>query len=619
MLYINDIKTLIDRIDYIIGNYIKTCGPDKSIQVKEDVKSKVIDIYKVLNISILSGEYLSVNDFELELSRIINETKDQFSQIYELLSSDTIFFNTINKVADCIIRDLQLYKFQIHYINKALKNPRLIFLNDDIINEENYSITDAYIPIHVYSEIFRCNYKLLCIDHDFILSNHIFDKLNIINHDLHDYKCRVNFDYIDAIIRKCELLLAKFNYKESIKKLQFYNYYKDTDTPISPIIDDSKLYSIIQKLYTSNESEYKSYVIKIYEEIKFENCDSFFKFFIKCHYYKNVAHNIDKLSDLIKEFIEYKKIIPTTDIYNYSNASSCLNYISNCRLSLYLKQEHINELDVWQEQLNIKNIQDKDAVRNYFPHMIIAEWYAKRLADVASQSNDISSINSLIYQLNKCINIADEYLNESKRNAGCFIPYKPSLDECIENYQLKSGEIVKIFVSSSYVIPVDYDKAEARIKKLQSEFIKFNTIFEARKSIDAIVNKIVDNNEKIEKNANQIKQTIHDEKKTIDIELKEAQKSTIQILAIFSGIVLFASGTIQIFTGAQTVKDAAIFMLLFASSILIISLSIWLITSHSKDWDSLKTIIVVIVIVLLIINIFAILGNWGNQVINSSC
>lgn len=143
--------------------------------------------------------------------------------------------------------------------------------------------------------------------------------------------------------------------------------------------------------------------------------------------------------------------------------------------------------------------------------------------------------------------------------------------------------------------------------------------FEARKSIDAIVNKIVDNNEKIEKNANQIKQTIHDEKKTIEIELKEAQKSTIQILAIFSGIVLFASGTIQIFTGAQTVKDAAIFMLLFASSILIISLSIWLITSHSKDWDSLKTIIVVIVIVLLIINIFAILGNWGNQVINSGC
>ena len=180
---------------------------------------------------------------------------------------------------------------------------------------------------------------------------------------------------------------------------------------------------------------------------------------------------------------------------------------------------------------------------------------------------------------------------------------------------------MQIFISSSYVVPVDYEKEEKRIEKLQSDLIKLKAIIEAKKSIDSAILKLRAENKSLQKEVRSLKENSITETKritdTVQSDLKENQKSNIQILAIFAGIVIFASGTIQIFKGASNIKDATIFMLLFASALSIISLSIWLLFTSKSKWDAPKLIFAFILVIILGLNAYAIWGDWGKSVIHT--
>ena len=478
-----------------------------------------------------------------------------------------------------------------------------------------FSTTDSN---ELLSDIFHANLSLVLIDREFSFHEQLFRILNGVCHKLHEYNNKIKTNYIDILLHKCHILLAKFNYKDNIDSLlQSYNYYKGRDEKVAMSVEGS-ISNLLREIYTKDVKEYKRTISRLYQE-SIDVYSSFFDFFIKCHYFKNIAENETLLLDLINRFKLFKEGI--TNLFDKKNADSCLNFLNNCRLSFILKQNDTSSITVWSETLKIKSIQDLTNIRNYFPFLKIAEWYSAYLSKQIEETDDANSLMNDLHNFEDSLSRAEEYLIDSKGSAGCFIPFKPSFQECLEDYELETGEFAKIFISSSYVVPVDYEKEEKRIEKLQSDLIKLKAIIEAKKSIDSVILKLKNENKSLQEEVRLLKETsIAETEKitnTVQSDLKENQKINIQILAIFAGIVIFASGTIQIFKGASNIKDATIFMLLFASALSIISLSIWLLFTSKNKWDAPKLIFAFILIIILGLNAYAIWGDWGKSVIHT--
>ncbi len=383
---------------------------------------------------------------------------------------------------------------------------------------------------------------------------------------------------------------------------------------------DGSICKRLREIYTNDVKEYKRTISRLYHE-RIDAYSTFFDFFIKCHYLKNIAENEVLLQDLIKKFELFQKDIDATNLFNKKNASSCLNFLYNCRLSFILKQKDTSSTTVWNENLKIKSIQDSTNIQNYFPFLKIAEWYSAYLSKQIEETDDANDLMIDLHCFEDCLTRAEEYLIGSRDIAGCFIPFKPNFQECLEDYMIKEDECVKIFISTSYVVPVDYEKEDKRIEKLQSDLIKLKAIIEAKKTIDSAIIKLRGENESLKKEVQSLKDSLITETKritdTVQSDLKENQKNNIQILAIFAGIVIFASGTIQIFKGASNIKDATIFMLLFASALSIISLSIWLLFISKSKRDVYKWIFAIILVIILGLNVYAILGDWGKSGIHT--
>lgn len=631
-IYIDSLYSNIEKISNIIEEYAgtlekfkepKTGTPETSVTKEEcrakfyaDLQNAIKDIYQPLNLSSISGEYVNETDFEDLLENNINK----IGEIITLLSDQEAEeeCDTLLNIVECVRRDLNLYKFQVHLFRNLVNNPSAKIADYDIINGDNAIISDNHIQIELLSDIFHANLNLVFIDREFSLHEQLFRLLNRICHKLEEYKSKIDVEYINILLKKCQILLAKFNYKDNIDSLlQYYNYYNGQDEKITLDVEGS-ITERLKSIYTKDDKKYKRTISRLYQE-RLDEYTSFSDFFIKCHYFKNIAKNESLLSDLIIKFESFENQISSS--FDKKNASSCLNYLNNCRLSFILKQDGIKPVTVLHENSKIKSVQDRTNVKNYFPFLKIAEWLSEYLSKQIKDLYDYIDLMPNLHAFEDSLNLAMQYLTDSKDNAGCFIPFKPSFEECLEIYTLKSGDKVNIFISSSYIVPVDYEKEEKRIEKLQSSLIKLNAIIEANKSITSAISSLRNENKLLKEDLKDLKETSIDEsnnlKCTIQSDLKENQKNNIQILGIFAAIVIFASGTIQIFKGADNVKDATIFMLLFASALSIISLSIWMLSARKEKWDCLKTIVLIILAVILALNTFAIWGDWGKVSINT--
>lgn len=610
---INDLSTAVDA--YTNGVYNNEDGSHR-ILFYGDLQRHIKNIYKALNLSCLCGEY--VEDDKAENS--IKELSSKTGNLITLLSDGTDESKTVYEIINCLIRDFNLYGFRIHSFWASVKNPKLQFLDHDIINDQAARpFRNKNIQLELYTNIFRCNYNLSYLDQEFSLNYTVFSRLDYIIHDLNDYKRKLSDDekYIDALLHKCQILIAKFKYCDSISHSKYYNYYNNEDESVEFKVENSELFEKTQQIYNEHE-----YALNITEQFKKcpEKCTNTFEFLIKCFYYKNVVKNRTLLDELIEDFSNFKSSISENKLFDYKNARSCFDYLNNCRLSLLLNTENLTLTDVWGESLKIKNIQDATNVRNYFPYMKLAEWYSRYLSENANSSEELDSLSKALYNFEKHLTTATEYLRESERNAGCFIPFKPLYKECLEKYELDASSNIAIFVNSSYIIPVDYEKAEERIEKLHSDLICVKAIIEARKKIGELAGSLSSQYNILSQKAEHLaKQTIQDKKDTeatVQKELKENQKNNIEILAIFSGLVVFASGTIQIFTGTSSVKDATIFMLLFASSLSLLSLLIWIISSSKNKHNQRVWLFLLALLVIIGINLYAIFGNWGKVSLN---
>ena len=232
-LYIESLYSYIQDISTIISTYVGTLEKTKEDIVEDSSVSSVVecrarfyaniqntlkDIYKALNLSAVSGEYVNKIDFETILEDISTNVGEIITLLPDQVAEEEskTLMNTVN----CIRRDLSLYKFQVHLFWKSVNNPRAKFVDYDIINDDNSKIKDNNIQdIELLSDIFHANLSLVLIDREFSFHEQLFRILNGVCHKLHEYNDKIKTDYIDILIHKCHILLAKFNYKDNIDNL----------------------------------------------------------------------------------------------------------------------------------------------------------------------------------------------------------------------------------------------------------------------------------------------------------------------------------------------------------------------------------------------------------------
>jgi hypothetical protein len=619
MLHVEKIYAYIDKIsDYIEKQYGATSAidatdskDDKVTGFYSELTKFVKDVYSALNYSAIIGEYVDRPDFE----DLIIHIRESMENLITLMPEDGgDKSDAMMRNIKCITGDLRYYSFEVHQFRKSIDSPAYQYVDFDI---EYDFVEDKETSIDVYSEIFFRNLQLVYLDRELILNKKNFYSLVKISRRLEALKKKRNENCIDLLLAKSSLLLAKFNYIENIDELrQSYAYYNDRDVEVKFGEDIDNKYNIeltkkLRAIYTRDKAAYRFNIRQYYDRLK-EGDYSTWATFIRCHYYKNILESRESLDQLISNFNDYRKELSIP--FDKRNAAYCLNYLYNCRLSFILSNSDLDITTIWHERRRIEDIQDSTGIHNYFPFLKIAEWYHTFLSNRLRNITDIETFQSALDGMDRCVKRVDDYLRESQNNAGCFIPYKPLLAECCDEYEL-DGEKIPIFISTSFIVPVDYNKEYKRLEMLRESLIQFKAICDIQKSVFATIKDIDDKNTTLLASVNNLKQSVdiklNSYKSSVQDELKENQKNNIQILAIFSGIVMFVSGSIQIFQHAESFKDAAMFMLLFAASLSLFALLIYALFSNGKQ---IKLLMLSVILAIILISCIGVFG-WCDNIV----
>lgn len=617
--------TLNRQVPAKISNDIKKTEEklnDLYLQFQVSVSNRVTNIYSHLNFSALSGEYVRINEFEVKLGEKIKLIESLITSI-DLPETNPISRDLFDFIS-YFKSDISAYRFEVHRFFDSISSPEVQYLDYEPLNEQPEGKRD---PFPILSETFRINVVLMFLDRELLLNVRFLKYLNQFCHKLIQIKEKLDDEYVDILIDKCHILIDKFAYKvyDSRRLRSLANYYKDTQENISVNANSKQLYykwqfpATQECIYNGDKAKRLQEIDQQHTSIIRNTPKNFLDYYILCHYYKNIAKNQKLLERLITDFENQHQSF--TSDYDKNSLKVSLNYLSNCKTSLCLAQPDTTYIQVLCESEKLKLIQDKTKIKNYYPWLKLAQWYSAYITSNIENTEASKELPKAVHELKKSLDIAEQYLNDSKDNAGSFIPFRPPYNECLNPITLKDGTTLNVFISTAYIVPVDFDKERKIIDELKSEYLVLRSIVDTNSHIHKFIDNLTNKAERSERTLHNLSVKVDAKSTEIDNnlqnELKDHQKNNIQILAIFAAIVIFASSTVQLFRGATTIKDATIFMLLFAVSLGIISTAIWLIFGNKTDGNKCKTLIVCLLLIIQMSALLcAIFGKWGQTQIN---
>lgn len=273
-------------------------------------------------------------------------------------------------------------------------------------------------------------------------------------------------------------------------------------------------------------------------------------------YYKDHKDTIEQqVQNLIAEFDHvYTRILPQFsnrrfDVYALNTLK---NYMYNCRLSFRMNHNYTYE-KLCSDMIEIEQIQRITHIKNFYPFKKAIAFLIK---DIRNDFNNVSySENTLAqkYQaLNDYIHKFETAIHWCKEQH--FYPVQLLYNECLKKDN-NSGLIV--FMPSSFSRPINYNKLEDELKQYKSEFGLMKGELNLQK-----------------------------EKARIELlknEIDASKKSNIEILGLFTAVITFLFGCVNIFSGTNNtiislseqilhIMCLGIILLLFVSAIYILTI-----------------------------------------------
>jgi hypothetical protein len=570
MNYLQQCITFLNSSDGFGDNWLEQY--DFTDENKEEYEKEIIGkidncvnkVYQFFNFSIISGEFIDdenyinkIEDIKDVLSLIQSSIEIQDEQIQDNLVNS--FLNLFAKPLNNSLRDIKyLYRW---YERKFLINHTDVILFDVISKKENI------LNYSDLSTILRFNIKLTEIDRDLSVNKKLLSDLLIIRKELEISK--VKNDYTQILSDKCCFLIRKILYRFKQDSQTSYLYAFDfqdkqlTLEDVNPgVFNEFDL--MTKKHYSIDNLELDVSEINIIHEKKFTSKSlNYIDYHKLTKFYKDKNKNYTQVSNLLKEFTDkFKQDSACSKLSKFDKRALqiILNYLHNNKFSIYLEQENLDLNKVEKALSKITHLQLETGIKNYFPYLKTCNFIANLLENIFKKElkiDDYDKVSNLIGKLNYYLKEAYNGFEWCKdRNFMAFqLPKKESYLQELDH---------PIFLNSTFVLPINFEKTEIELKELSRTLGKFNTLLE------------VHQNMKVEKEIIL----------NLKLDVEKSERKSIEILGVFSAIVLFTSGSLQIFSiDGMTTKDGLKFMLVFSYSIVLFVFLIWLISR-----DSLKSL-----------------------------
>lgn len=572
-------------------------------------------IYRNLQFSVLTGEYVQEEDFEKRI------------EACQKMLTDMEFSKTIyDTVSNCFIKSIQssldAYRVLVHSFRTRVDAPDKLFLLLEFGRKEQYGNYSGnwYIDLRDFSEIFSYNVSLALIDGSFSLEPDVLKRLFGFLQQLQKHKLAEQ-GYTGLLIDKCKLLIDKFRLRYDNEELfqSLLVSFDFMDEEFDPNKMEFKYLTgfreYIFNFFPKSKGDNLKYLENYFQQQEGEAAN-FTDYFAFVHYFRAVVKSVERLGKLTEDFKLLRGAQRTKFDRRSFNVS--LNYLYNNWVSLWCKSNHpdLDEINVKFDL--IKDIQLTTNIKNYFPYFKLGRCYSYFLRDLLERTSpsedDLKIAEEALPMLKSTIDYMERYLEWGERYG--FLPFQPCFCECCEEVEV-DGEQIAVFVASAYVIPVNYRHFSVKLQDLQSDYQRYHTMIRMHRAMTTErrrIRKDWDEEKKaMSSDLDQVRDKAEKECREASESAKEGQKNNIQILSIFTALVVFTMGSIQIFKNVETLRDAVVFMLLFAYALCLFAVVVWFLVCDNVKLNRLRIGILVVLAAGLIGSTFVVLGTWGDK------
>ncbi len=533
------------------------------------INKKIKEYYKYIKLSWKNQDNFNFENFIQEINLLFDEvSKDKdnhsnnektFEELFKTSESDLIYRLKKN------IKEIENW---VNEIKNNFENKKEIFLDFDFFRESRL-LTLTLNDFNKNYQWYLWWYYILALKSLLVLWK---NEINLLDESMsfhHIEKSKLDIKKVQKILKDQvenqnnqedgkKILMEVLKYSEFLCfKFNILNedclnsWYNDTYKNYLKII---KFINNISKPKEENDNSIND-ISKIKEE-DINNELDLFKIFL---YYKDNKYkdkfekSYKKLKSILEKFNSYKKNQNITFFIN--NLISLLNKIA----------ENWNEKFDYNIEIDLINnfIDENDIKQTYFTYYKFAQLY-KNLGKLKKQDLHFKTAEDNI-------NLAIKKFEEQN---WAYFPFIATSDIFSET---------SIFSYSTFIIPTKTDYY-LKVKQEQIKILEEKSELKLNTMISDINNKIL-SNEKI------LSEKLHDN-----------NIKTIEILAIFSAIILFTSSSIQIYQYLTDTNSAIIFLLTFSLSLIWF---IWIIIFlFSKNISTKKYIIFLIIFISLFLLIY---------------
>lgn len=592
---INIIQNQYFGSNWLSRNKKETLEAQKMIWLNNIINASS-EIFKYHILLLLSGEYCDLSDSN-SIEQLENYLEEVYSKI-EFQDDESIQLELQSRFFDNILTPLKYFIIpEIRYLLRDLNVQFNIEYKRPLLRatkKEPQNYTD--ISIVNYYNAFRYAIYITSIEHFFYSKDQeIIKKFLYIEKELEELSIDENIK--SPILIKLRFLLKKILYRfenfdneETEELLYSFDHQEDKSLHLQSINIDDKLIkwdNIIQVHYGfsnnyKKEQRKRAEAIyrKNYKEYLYEDYHTLIKIF------KDDTKSKQQVKNLLENF---KKRNNDNKIKLDDYASKVTeSYLFNNSISLQCEQKRITFNELQELFIEIKNQQNKDNIRNYFPWEKLAATIGKcmdKLLDSLINKKNYDLFNEFLSLYSKTVKEFEKSLKWSKNKN--YLPFQMQFSECKSDYEITISGFPpkKLFFYSAFLLPIDYKRLEMVREDLNLRKLKYDTIIAVYDKMHILVDDVKESSDK----------------------MKNQERRSVEILAIFSAVALFSVGSIQIFSQNSIINDPKVyyrFILSFGHSLSIFVLLIWIVTRDNfKKINIYHCIILGVLIGSLLINL----------------
>jgi hypothetical protein len=524
------------------------------------VEPILANLFADFNKSVIEGEYansLSVAKKgleDIETHMVSNASFDVAGHLEFTAFSQAIFAEKFINPARNAIKD---YRRLLDTVEKQLNFEPQVDVLFRLYKNDNASDISSHSDLR----LFKLNIQVALIDHSLSFDNNTFRKLIMYRNALSNI---AGVGSVSDILKiKCNYLISKLAHRFDSEKTTKYaiDFQYHSFNIANP--DELKYYEhVIRGHYDDNltdkfKSRYKAALTKFEttpNQLTFDDYHALIKYFKDI---KPSLKNIRALRVLYENF--YNSSSSVSD-FDKKTREITYCYLENNVLSLELAEKQFT-IDNWED--NFAKYTDKaDTLKNsnFFPYFKIIDQFLKL------EINSQFKLDEINYdRVNNLINAFETNLHKLSENLSIcenfnYLAFQLDYSGCKTNISDVNGINWDCFIASSFVLPMDYRFWRKTVEALSSELLKFKALRDLRVSLKKDITEIYD----------------------VKNKLAESDKRHIEILSIFSAIVLFVSNEVQLFSHLESVADAVLFTLFFAYALGLFVILIWFVTRPSS-------------------------------------